>query len=56
MIFRLGDMSPPPLWVVVLFLVLGAVMIAVGSPWLGAILIGSIVLLSVPRVRDWFRR
>ena len=56
MIFRLGDMSPPPPWVVVLFLVLGAVMIAAGSPWLGGALIVSIVLLSAPRVRGWFRR
>jgi hypothetical protein len=56
LIFRLGNMSPPALWVVILFLVLGAMMIAAGSPWLGAALIVSIVLLSAPRVRDWFRR
>jgi hypothetical protein len=55
-IVRLGDMSPPPLWVVILFLVLGVLMIAAGSPWLGATLIAAIVLLSAPRVRDRFRR
>jgi hypothetical protein len=56
MIFWLGDLSPPQLWVVVLSVLIGTGMILAGGVWLGIILIGLILVLSAPRVINRLRR
>jgi membrane protein implicated in regulation of membrane protease activity len=52
MFIRLGDV-PPPLWSVVLCLCIGAWLIYSGSIRLGAVVIVSILLVSV--YWRWFR-
>jgi hypothetical protein len=53
---RLGDLSPPPIWVLIGSIAIGIGMILAGSLYLGIVLIGLMLLLSAPRLISRLRR